>query len=273
MRVCIFATPPPCEGREEGLGREPQELGKPRAGGTPARPALCNPRQGAGQPQTGASGTSMGMGTGQGLAGHQGCGELGTITPTVYPSPLLPVKTLGAALSRYPGDALCEAQSPQEMLSHRAGMVAPPGVPLGWSHSPVTLPRNASFNMEEVMRGSSPGLPSLLRAWVPACPPKQMAEQTGDPETGDVQTPAQALSSHPFFGTTGPGAATLPCVFTPSSLWGLLQASELACLLKKDTSLPGDKQMFLSPGCRGQPGVTTHRARATHRRCFLKGTE
>ena len=88
------------------------------------------------------------------------------------------------------------------------------------------------------------------------CLPKQRAEQAADPGTGDVQTPARPLSSPPFFGTSGPGAAALPCVFTLSSLWGLLRASELASLPKKDTGLPEDEQMFLSPGRRGQPGVT-----------------
>lgn len=67
--------------------------------------------------------------------------------------------------------------------------------------------------------------------------------------------PTQPLSSPTFLGTSGPGAAALPCVFTPSSLWGLLGASELASLLKKDTGLPKDEQMFLSPGHRGQPAV------------------
>lgn len=68
--------------------------------------------------------------------------------------------------------------------------------------------------------------------------------------------PTQPLSSPTFLGTSGPGAAALPCVFTPSSLWGLLGSSELASLLKKDTGLPKDEQMFLSPGHRGQPAVT-----------------
>lgn len=85
-----------------------------------------------------APGISVGLGMGRGWAGHQGRGELETITPAVYPS--LPSLTqasenlIGAALSQYPGDApwaICEAQSPQEVLSHWAGMVPPPGVPLG----------------------------------------------------------------------------------------------------------------------------------------------
>lgn len=50
------------------------------------------------------------------------------------------------------------------------------------SHLPVILPRNASFSVEEGIGGSLPCPPSLLRAWVPACPSKG-------------QTPTWALSS------------------------------------------------------------------------------
>lgn len=87
------------------------------------------------------------------------------------------------------------------------------------------------------------------------CLPKQRAGQAAEPGT-DVQTPAWPLSSPPFFETSGPGAASLTCVFMPLSTWGILRASVLASLPKKDKGMPEDGQMFLSPGCRVQPGVT-----------------
>jgi len=83
--------------------------------------------------------------------------------------------------------------------------------------------------------------------------------------------PAQPLPSTPFFGTSGLGAAALPCLFMPSSLWGLLRASELASLPKKDIGLPGDEQMFLALGRRGQPGVTRARSKGSTQNILPEG--
>ena len=83
------------------------------------------------------------------------------------------------------------------------------------------------------------------------------------------------LASSHSSGTSGQGATVLPCVFPPSSLWGLLRASELMSLPKPDRGLPEAKQMFLSLGCWGQPWAMCHLragARAACRRSFLEDT-
>lgn len=76
-----------------------------------------------------------GAGHGLGTGGHQGWREMMTISPTIYHSVSSLTQSsesfIGATLCQYPRAApwaVCEVQSPQEMLSH--GMVPPPVVPL-----------------------------------------------------------------------------------------------------------------------------------------------
>lgn len=170
--------------------------------------------------------------------------------------------------------AVCESPSPWKVLSHQAGRMPPPGI---WGTSPNTIPvllayhiapnflfQNGKGDHRQLTR-SSPSPPGLVTGQ-----PKQTAEQGQE-----MAKYCPPLASSHSSGTSEQGATVLPCVFPPSSLWGLLRASELMSLPKPDRGLPEAKQMFLSLGCWGQPWAMCHLragARAACRRSFLEDT-
>lgn len=188
--------------------------------------------------------TEMGRTLGLWGAGHHRSFSLSSLAQA---SENLP----GAAPSHYPGDApwaIGEAQPPQGCSPTRLRWCHLPGCL--WGVSPNTVPVTLACDTAQKClfqcgRGDERQLSrSSQSPWgLGLCLPKQR-----HPGTGDVQMPAWPLSSPSFFGTSGPGAAALPCVFTPSCLSGLLRASELASLPKKrhrpaqgraDVPLPG----------------------------------
>ena len=141
--------------------------------------------------------------------------------------------------------------------------------PLFQSHLPVTLPRNASFNVEEVMRGSPPDPPSLLRAWVSACPSKGQSRQPTQGQEMSKRLPGP-FPPLPFLGPQG--QVLLPCpVFSHCRLSGVCSGPQSWPLSRKKTQACLRTSRCSSPQDAGASQVSpAHRTRATHKRAFLE---
>lgn len=180
-----------------------------------AWPPLCTPNQGTGQlssPSPRASGTSLGLGMGQGWMGHYGCGELEAVTPTVCASlsslTLVSENLMGAALSQYLGilpGLFVKPSLPKRCSPTGLGWCYLLGCPWGVSLNSVPVPLACDtvqkcLSQCVMMRGISPGPPSLLGAWILVCPSKGQDRQ---PSQG------QEMSKH------------LPGPFLPLLFWDL----------------------------------------------------
>lgn len=114
--------------------------------------------------------------------------------------------------------------------------------------------------------------PSLLGAWVPACPSKGQSRQLtqGQEVLKCLPSPFHPL---PFWGPQGQVLLLCP-VFSHHHLSGVCSGPQSWPLFWKKTQACPRTSRCSSPQDTGASQLSpAHRARATHKRAFLKGTE